>query len=183
MIEGEKVNIRLVKEKDLKELQPLLETLSFTCDGFLDKLEPEHLFLEKFQKNGFWNEKDGMMVIVDKKNNIIGALFFKKYALYQSLDIKYAIFKEEDRNKGYMKEALPLFSAYLFSTKKINRIQLAIPNYHRASIAIAQKCTFAFEGIARGAAFNKGKYVDLCIYSMLRDECQNIDQLYKKNAG
>lgn len=178
MIIGENLNLKLVKEKDLKELLPLLETLSFTCDGFLDKLEPEHLFFEKFQKNGFWSEEHGMMLVVDKRNNILGALFLKKYDLYQSFDIKYAIFKEEDRSKGYMKEALPLFVAYLFSTKKINRLQLAIPDYHRASIAIAQKCNFKFEGIARGSAFNKGKYIDLCIYSMLREECENIEKLY-----
>lgn len=183
MIIGKKINLRLVKEKDLGELQNLLETLSFTCDGFLDKLESQHIFLDRFQRNGFWGEKEGMMVITDKKDFVIGAMFMKKYDLYQSYDIKYAIFKEEDRNKGYTKESLSLFSAYLFSTKRINRLQLAIPDYHRASIAVAQKSGYKFEGIARGATFNKGRYVDLCIYSMLREECQNIENLYANKAS
>lgn len=179
MLFGNKINLRFVKEKDLKELLPLLETLPFKYDGFLDKIEPEHLFIEKFNKNGFWSEKDGMMLILDKKNNILGSLFLKKYDLYQSFDIKYAIFKEEDRNKGYVTEALSLFVAYIFSIKNVNRLQLSIPDYHRASIRVAQKCGFKFEGIARGAAFNKGKYIDLCIYSILRSECVNIEKIYE----
>ena len=62
--------------------------------------------------------------------------------------------------------------------ESLSWLQLAIPDYHRASIAVAQKSGYKFEGIARGATFNKGQYVDLCIYSMLREECQNIENLY-----
>lgn len=179
MIFGKKIKLRLVKEKDLPKLLPLLEKTACRSEGFLDNLEPEHVLCSKWKENGFWQDSLGMMLIVDKKDNIVGALSFRKSDLYNYIDVKYIIFDEEDRGKGYMKEALSLFSAYLFSTKETNRLQLAIPDYHRASIAVAQKCGYKFEGISRGASFSKGKYIDMCIYSTLREECKNIDKLYE----
>jgi [ribosomal protein S5]-alanine N-acetyltransferase len=179
MIVGKKIKLKLVKEKDLPKLFTLLEQTSFRCEGFIDTLSPEHLLYEKWKQKGFWQEDNGIMLIVDKKENIVGALMFRKCEIYHQIDIKYIIFEEEDRGKGYMKEALLLFSSFLFSTKEINRLTLAIPDYHRASIAVAQKCGYKFEGISRGAYFSKGKYIDMCIYSCLRDECKNIDKLYE----
>jgi len=183
MIKGKKVILRLVKERDLKEFLPLLEKSSFNCSGFWDHLIPEHLFLKEFQKTGFWEKNKGMMVVLDKKENIVGAISFRKCKIYSSLDIKYILFNEEDKGNGYMKEALLLFSNYLFFMKKTNRLQLTIPGYNRESIAIAQKCGYKFEGIAKGAFFNKGKYVDLCIYAMLKDECMGENEFYEKNLG
>ena len=177
MIIGKKIRIRLVKQSDLSELIPLLQASVYRFDGFIDKLEPEHILYDKFQKKGFWEEQSGMMLIVDRKENILGALIYKSADFNHSIDIKYAIFDEQDRGQGYMKEALSLFSSYLFSTKQINRLQLSISDYHRASIAVGQKCGYTFEGIARGASFSKGKYIDLCIYSMLRDEGKSIEKL------
>ncbi len=179
MIFGKKIKLRLVKEKDFEKLSSLLEATAYRFEGFWDRLEPDHMLLSKWRENGFWQEKNGLMLIIDKKENIVGALTFQKSELYHALDIKYIIFDEEDRGKGYMKEALSLFAAYLFSTKEFNRLQLAIPDYHRASIAVAQKCGFKFEGISRGAFFSKGQYIDMCIYSVLREECKNIDKLYE----
>jgi [ribosomal protein S5]-alanine N-acetyltransferase len=180
MIVGKKIRIRLVRQEDLKGLIPLLQASVYRFDGFIDKLEPEHILYDKFQKHGFWEEGFGMMLIVDRRENILGALLYRSSNVSYSIDVKYAIFDEADRGQGYMKEALSLFSAYLFSTKQTNRLQLSIPDYHRASIAVGQKCGYKFEGIARGAAFSKGKYIDLCIYSMLREESKTIESLCEK---
>ena len=177
MIVSEKIRIRLVKRQDLDKLIPLLQESVYRFDGFIAKLEPEHILYEKFMQRGFWEESSGMMLIVDRKDNILGSLVFNQCDIFQAIDIKYAIFDEHDRNQGYMREALSLFSGYLFSTKQVNRLQLAIPDYHAASIAVAQRCGFKFEGIARGASFSRGKYIDLCIYAMLRSECSNMDKL------
>jgi RimJ/RimL family protein N-acetyltransferase len=181
MIVSDKVRIRLVQKKDLEKLIPFLQESVYSFEGFIDKLEPEHILYDKFIKNGFWEENRGMMLIVDRKENILGALLFNKCNLFHAIDIKYIIFDKEDRGRGYMKEALGVFVTYLFFTKQVNRLQLAIPNYHRASIAVAQKCGFKFEGISRGAAFSKGCYIDLCIYAMLKEECKNVEKINESN--
>ncbi|NGX55918.1 MAG: putative ribosomal N-acetyltransferase YdaF [Candidatus Anoxychlamydiales bacterium] len=178
MIESHLLKIRPIKEKDLDVLYALLEQSILKNEFFPKNIESEYKFKRNFLENGLWDENDASTIITNLKDEIIGMITYQRAALIDALEIKYIIFNEKNRGRGFMKEALNLFSKYLFSTKQINRLQLAIPDYHRASIAVAQKCGYIFEGIARGALFSKGSYLDLCIYSMLRDESKNIDKLF-----
>jgi RimJ/RimL family protein N-acetyltransferase len=180
MLKGSKLTIRPIKEKDLDEFFCLFNSVRLQVGVFFEELGSEYQFKKNYQKTGFWGENKGTALIVDQEEKIIGVLWFSKIVPYfDSLELSYIIFKEKERGKGYMTESLSLFSAYLFATKKINRLQLSIPDYHRASIAVAQKCGYTFEGIARQAVFNRGKYTDLCLYSLLREECKNIDKLFE----
>ncbi|MBI5346937.1 MAG: GNAT family N-acetyltransferase [Chlamydiae bacterium] len=178
MITARNIKLRPLRERDLVEFFQLLDLAYLSSDFFMKELGSEYKFKKKFMETGLWEDDEGYILILDLKDRIIGTVSYKKAGFLDAYELTYLIFKTEDRGKGYMKEALSLFSAYLFSSKKINRLQLSIPDYHRASIAVAQKCGYVFEGIAREAAFSKGKYLDLCIYSMLRKECKNIDRLY-----
>ncbi len=178
MIEGRNIRLRPLKEKDLEVFFKLLESAVLSNDFFPKDIESEYKFKKKFEKNGLWDEKEAICVITNLEDRIIGMIAYRKSNYLDALELKYIIFQKEDRAKGFMKEALALFSAFLFSAKKINRLQLSIPDYHRASIAVAQKCGYTFEGIAREAIFSKGKYLDLCIYSIIRKECKNIENLF-----
>jgi [ribosomal protein S5]-alanine N-acetyltransferase len=177
MVDGKNVIFRPLKEKDLDEFFRAKEKLRVEGENlFLDDLSSEYKFKQKFTKTGFWEELDGVIVLLDRKEHMLGFISFRNTYFFDSLDLSYYIFRPEDRGKGIMSESLLLFSRYLFSTKKINRLQLNIPNYNRAAMAVAQKCGFSFEGILREALFCKGKYVDLCVYAMLRSECKNMEK-------
>jgi [ribosomal protein S5]-alanine N-acetyltransferase len=178
MITGRNIKLRPLREKDLSEFFQLLDNASLASDFFSKDVGSEYKFRKRFTETGLWEEDEGYVLICDLNDHIIGTVSYKKALFLDALELTYLIFKTEDRGKGYMKESLSLFSAYLFATKKINRLQLSIPDYHRASIAVAQKCGYIFEGIAREAVFSRGKYLDLCIYSMVRKECKNIDRLF-----
>jgi RimJ/RimL family protein N-acetyltransferase len=178
MIESNLLMIRPIKEKEVDTLYELLEKSILKNEFFPSNIESEYKFRKKFLDSGFLKEDEASYIICDFNDEIIGMITYQKAILIDALELKYIIFDENNRGKGFMKESLALFSKYLFSTKQINRLQLAIPDYHRASIAVAQKCGYVFEGIARGALFSKGSYLDLCIYSMLRDESKNIDKLF-----
>ncbi|MFA6119506.1 MAG: GNAT family protein [Parachlamydiales bacterium] len=174
MIEGRNVKIRPLKEKEIGLFFSFLEA-AMIKNEFLpfDIIESEFCFKKEFQSDGLWKENNGMAVILDFEDQIIGMISYNKAHFLDAFELKYIIFDEINRGKGYMKEALKLFSNYLFSSKKINRIQLTIPNYHRASIAVAQKCGYVFEGIAREAIFSNGEYLDVCVYSLLRREIKH----------
>jgi len=170
MLEGRNIKIRPLKNNELDQFFSLIEMASMRNDFFPFDVESEYNFKQKYQTTGFWQDNEGLAIILNLDNEIIGMISYIKSIFLDALELKYIIFEEKNRAKGFMKEALKLFSAYLFSTRKINRLQLAIPDYHRASIAIAQKCRYTFEGIAREAIFSTGKYLDVCIYSLLRKE-------------
>ncbi len=174
-MEGKNIILRPLKEKDLEDFFRFKEKLRLSGSIlFFDDLSSEFKFKQKFAKTGFWEDLEGSTLLLDRKERMLGFISFHRIHFTETLDLSFYIFRPEDRGKGFMSEALLLFSQYLFSTKKINRLQLHIPNYNRAAMAVAQKCGFSFEGILREALFCKGQYVDLCLYALLRNDVKSL---------
>lgn len=171
MIQNKNFILQSLKEGDLEEFYNLtLSSWSF----FSGEVCSFITFKKRFYETGFWDEKIGCLLIKDKRDRTLGSLWYKALFPLEGYDLGGLLFREEDRNRGVMSEALSLFTTYLFSERRVNRLQMAIPDYHRAAIALAQKSGFTFEGIARQAVFRQGKYIDLCIYSMLRSEIGKV---------
>jgi RimJ/RimL family protein N-acetyltransferase len=156
--------LRTVKESDLSELYTYINSMHLTS---------EHQFRLSFYETGFWTEDKGTLLILHK-DQLIGAIWFEKQLPSECLDLRFAIFLPEHRNQGYMTEGLKLAVRYLFATQKTQRLQISVPDYSKPILRLAQKCGFQFEGIARSALFQRGAYVDLCIYSLLRKEIEKI---------
>ncbi len=169
MLESKNLILRTVKEADLKELYSYFDSIRLKGEYLSGELLSEHQFQLQFFETGFWGDTGGTLLLAqgDKR---VGALWFEKQSFFECLNLQFYIFHPEDRNKGLMKEALPLFCAYLFSTKRVERLQISIPDYSKAALRVAQRSGFQFEGIARSALFHRGRLVDLCIYSLLRSE-------------
>ncbi len=179
MLEGKNIHLRTVKEVDLTELYAYLDSIRMKGEYLSSELLSEHAFRLQFYETGFWSEEKGTLVIV-QENRLVGALWFERQIFFDCLDLHFYIFRSEDRGKGIMSESLPLFCAYLFATKKIERLQISIPDYSKGALKLAQLCGFHFEGIARSALFHRGMYLDLCIYSQLRGECKGIEKIFFK---
>ena len=73
-------------------------------------------------------------------------------------------------NKGYMTEALKALMKYGFDEMKLNRIEAMHETSNPASGAVMRKCGMKQEGTMRSKLFNKGKYVDVDLYAILRRE-------------
>ena len=86
-------------------------------------------------------------------------------------EIGYAIFRPEDRGKGYMTAALRIFSAYLFELKPVPRLQLGMFKGNAASRKVAERCGYQYEGTQRQGNFLRGQYHDRETFSLLRSEC------------
>ena len=73
-------------------------------------------------------------------------------------------------NQGIMTEALQELIRYGFRSLNLNRIEAQHETDNPASGAVMRKCGMTKEGTLRQRLFNKGKYVDVDIYSILRKE-------------
>lgn len=177
MLEGKSLFLRTVKEADLTEIYSYFDSIRLKGEYLSSELLSEHAFRLEFYETGFWSEERGTLVIV-RESRLVGALWFEKQRFFDCLDLHFYIFHPEDRNLGIMQEALGLFTCYLFATKKVERLQISIPNYSKEALRVAQKGGFQFEGIARSSLFHKGAFLDLCIYSQLRSECKEIEKIY-----
>ncbi|MFH2037468.1 MAG: GNAT family protein [Candidatus Zixiibacteriota bacterium] len=171
MIEGENINLRLVREDEISPFVNAVNKFSDIGDYWPEWFAIEQQERERFKKNNFWEQDMGKLHVVDKDDNLIGAImFFKSFLFMEGYEIAYRIINPENRGKGYMSEALQLFVSYLFKVRPINRFYLRIFPDNKPSRRIAEKCGFIHEGTLRQAMFHEGNYIDCVIYGIIRED-------------
>ncbi|WP_371365416.1 GNAT family N-acetyltransferase [Sporomusa rhizae] len=174
MLQSKKVCLRTVRESDLELIYKLMTDVSEKGEYWLIDIPAEPAFRRGFAERGFWHDNFGRLLMVDQEQagRIIGEIIYYRNADYRAgYEVGYQIFKREDRGKGYMSEALALFSSFLFESKPIPRLQLTVIAGNEASRKVAEKCGYRYEGTLRKAAFHAGKYVDLELFGLLREDC------------
>jgi [ribosomal protein S5]-alanine N-acetyltransferase len=170
MLRGKSIHLRPVRQSDLEELYTRYIDLANRGDYFPLGVVSESEFRRRFDDRGFWEKEDGMLLIVDGTQVILGHVeFFKTVGYLDELELSYQIYEQVERGHGFTTEAVNLLVRYLFGSLKVNRIRLIIHPENRASHRVAEKCGFTFEGIARGAWYHQGKNHDVGVYAILRD--------------
>lgn len=169
MLKGEKILLRQVRETDLGRLYDFHRDIDNRGDFFPRGVLAEPVFQQRFQESGFWQKEEGMLLIVDHDDEVIGHIeFFATVAYLDELELSYHIYSSEHQGQGIATEAVRLMTGYLFDAKKYNRIRLIIHPDNTASKRIAEKCGYRLEGTARGAWFHRGRNHDVEVYALLR---------------
>ena len=73
-------------------------------------------------------------------------------------------------NRGLMTEALSAVIAHGFGPMNLNRIEAQHETGNPASGAVMRKCGMTHEGTLRQRLYNKGKYVDVELYAILKQD-------------
>ena len=73
-------------------------------------------------------------------------------------------------NRGIMTEALKAVIDYGFGRLNLNRIEAQHETTNPASGAVMRKCGMVHEGTLRQRLYNKGRYVDVELYAILRKD-------------
>jgi RimJ/RimL family protein N-acetyltransferase len=178
MIEGKHVILRLFTERDLDEFLKLEQAYSEIGEFSTTDFRSPAQFRKEFSETGGWGESMGRMLVTNKEGRLLGHIMFVKDPTYQAgYEVGYGIFRRQDRGHDYMTEALRMFSAYLFESKPIPRLQLTTAVDNAAARRIAEKCGYQHEGTMRRMVFCRGEYVDAARYSLLREECPTLAQV------
>jgi RimJ/RimL family protein N-acetyltransferase len=77
------------------------------------------------------------------------------------------------RGKGYGAEGYKLLSQYAFQHLNLHRIYANVYDDNIASRKAIEKAWFKQEGILRQSAFINGKYKDMYVYALLREEVKS----------
>ena len=64
--------------------------------------------------------------------------------------------------------------AYTFEAMDINRIEAQHELDNASSGRVMEKCGMVKEGVLRQRLYNKGKYVDVALYAILRDDYETL---------
>ncbi len=171
MLQGNIIQLRTVRTDDIEKLYEFHHNIANRGDYFPVGVMSEPAFKQHFQETGFWQKDEGMLLIVSNEGNIIGHIeFFQTVAYLDELELSYHIYTISHRGQGATTEAVSLMTGYLFDRLKHNRIRLMIHPANLASKRVAEKCGYQFEGVARGAWFNKGRNQDIEVYAILRED-------------
>lgn len=73
-------------------------------------------------------------------------------------------------NQGYATEALLAVLRFGFEALRLNRIEAQHEISNPASGRVMQKCGMTYEGTLRSRVFNKGRFSDVRLYAILRDD-------------
>ena len=178
MIRGKKVILRTFQKEDLIPFMEVDDRAEEQGPYRTPRMNSLHTHQKSFDKTGFWEEKRGWMLICDLSGRFIGSIGYFSQNLYVSgFEVGFRIFLRSDRGKGYTTEALRLFTAFMFLSRDIPRLQIITDTENLACRKVAEKCGYQYEGTLRQYSFVRGEHRDHVIYSMLRHECPEAPEL------
>jgi RimJ/RimL family protein N-acetyltransferase len=79
---------------------------------------------------------------------------------------------DSERGKGYGTEAIRLLLKYAFNDLNLNRVYLFLYANNERAYQSYLKAGFKREGLLRSAAYIDGKYTDVVVMGVLREECE-----------
>lgn len=143
-----------------------------------EALRPDNFYTVSFQRQVLNQEfnmcikQSGIRFWVYKKtdpDHVIGTVCFRNIIrhVYQSCETGYK-FDELSWHHGYACEALCKCIQIAFYELNLHRITAYIMPSNTASVRLAERTGFEFEGIARKSAMVRGIWEDHAVYSIIR---------------
>ncbi|ONN27836.1 GCN5 family acetyltransferase [Thermosipho affectus] len=99
----------------------------------------------------------------------IGFVTFNVRYFNRNAYITYYV-KSDMRGKGYGKVILKKAIDYAFDEMNLNRLTAEVYEYNEISIYLLEKLGFVKEGVLRKAKYSQGRYFDIYVYGLLKDE-------------
>lgn len=131
-------------------------------EGFLNRIEND-------------SNRADFLIFSKDYNKIVGEVVINEVSEKdRSANIRIAIYKKEDFNKGYGSEAIILALNYGFGMFNLHRIELSVFEFNERAVHVYEKLGFVKEGIKRDTLYFNHGYHNEIIMSILEDEFRNL---------
>lgn len=175
MVQGSRWRLRPIRDEDeCRRLFEIYNDLSQRAPTDHDELAQIEDRLAAFRADGLWSETQGLQLLVDASNTMLGTLTFRRTSALEC-DLGYRVLRFEHRGRGLLSEALPHFCAALFQRfPSITRLSIRTAHDNVPSRRLAERCGFQQEGVLRHAYQYRGKLCDWIVYGLVRaDLCSD----------
>lgn len=109
-------------------------------------------------------------IVLKETGKVIGTIgFMWLHEENSTVEVGYSLARAH-WNKGLMTEALQALIDMAFKTLHLHRIEAQHETSNPASGRVMLKCGMRREGTLRGRIYNKGKFVDVDLYAILRQD-------------
>lgn len=124
----------------------------------------------RWSHEAFERGEDTVFALVRKTDNVlIGAMEISPEHEHRRASLGYWVGKPY-WGQGYATEAARRLIRFGFEELRLNRIYATYFTHNPASARVMQKAGMTFEGILRQHVVKNGEYIDLGMYSLLREE-------------
>ena len=116
-------------------------------------------------------------IILKREERLVGTIGYMDYSEDNGcVEVGYSLARRL-WNGGYMTEALRRVIGYTFEAMDVNRIEAQHELDNPASGRVMEKCGMTREGVLRQHLYNKGQYVDVALYAILRSDPRPFDDI------
>jgi len=170
MLEGKKVRLRLLEEKDLLQI---VEWRNKNYNHFYEFPLAESGQQTWYREN-YIGSNDVLFIIerVDEEEKLaklnVGMVGLRNIDLRNgNAEFGRFVVEEKQRKKGYGEEAIKLVLEYAFKHLRLNRLYLDTLDSNKEAIELYKKIGFEVEGVKKEHVFKDGKYRHLTCMSLL----------------
>lgn len=135
----------------------------------------DNLWFDSYMKNR--NNSVRCAIVQDESDEIIGLVSLLKIdCINQSAEFNIMIGDTQYQGKGAGTFAARAILEHAFYNLNLHRVELSVLQSNTVAQHLYEKVGFVKEGVKRQANFKNGHFVDMVLYSLLRDEytCENI---------
>ena len=172
-IETERLLLRKITLNDASDMFEYAsnpEVSEYTMWSTHTSIEDTKYFLQSLTKMYKRRELVDWGIVHKAEKKFIGTCGFVEWSMTHSrAEIGYALSRRY-WGEGYMSEAVNAVIEFGFREMLLNRIMTRCEVNNIASARVMEKVGMQLEGILRQHLFVKGRYWDLKIYSILREE-------------
>ena len=137
---------------------------------------PKYFVSEAYEKkwveDTIFNSRDiKLAVCLKDSNTYIGNVYATDIDMInRSCTTGVLVGEHEYWGKGYASEAMKLLLDYVFNERNLNRAQALVLDSNAASLKMHQKVGYKIEGTLRQSVYKNGKYQDMIVLSILKEE-------------
>lgn len=184
-INGKKILLRQIAREDIAEIHKKTSQYENIARYFTTKIRTKQYWEKRFDDTGLWDETYGMLkILTQPEAELIGVVwYFRSLPYAEGFEIGFNIFDQSQRGRGLIVEVVRIFSAYLFHSYPIPRIQFntLVDIANNKHLEYARMLGYTHEGTMRKAMFIRGSYVDLQLFSALREEYPSLDAVLEND--
>ena len=131
----------------------------------------------RYMARRYRNDEPSSWGIIEKKTGrLVGTIGYMTYSEENnSVEVGYSLARWL-WNGGYMTEALSRVIEHTFDRMEINRIEAQHEITNPSSGRVMEKCGMSKEGVLRQRLYNKGRYVDVALYAIVKSDYDKMKE-------
>ncbi|OBZ07558.1 alanine acetyltransferase [Bacillus sp. FJAT-27264] len=178
-LKTERFILRRAEEKDRYDIFELYSKEAVAkYMPFIPFTSVENAISEMNWYQKIFKEQSGLRWMIEdsESKKVIGTCGFLNYEkMHNRIEIGYDL-NPDFWGKGIMTEVVKCIMHFGFLTMNVNKIEAKVEAENEASIRLMHRLGFHKEGVLRQHEFEKGKYVDLAVFSRLKSEYEPSEQ-------